>query len=144
MEKIMKLWAKITSLVVIFGVFYSIHLAFSFVELYNKSQETYLESQAIGLNSITAISLNSTILFILTIVLNVVFGLIFYSPFFYYGWVKKPNNKNIKSFTKFMTVLYSVAVIFGSIFSISKFSDILLIPIALILIGPLYYYAWKK
>tara|TARA_Y100000310_G_C20088113_1_gene536967 strand:- start:56 stop:490 length:435 start_codon:yes stop_codon:yes gene_type:complete len=144
MEKIMKWWAKITSLIIIFGVFYSIHLAFSFVELYNESQELYLESQSLGIGSINAISLNSTIFFVLTIVFTVIFGLIFYSPFFYYGWVKNPNNKSIKSFTKFMTILYSVAVIFGSIFSINKFSDILLIPIALILIGPLYYYAWKK
>lgn len=129
MEKIMKLWAKITSLIIIFGVFYSIHLAFSFVELYMDSQ---------------FITLNSTIFFILAIVFSVVSGLIFYSPFFYYGWVKNPNNKDIKSFTKFMTILYSVAVIFGSLFSINNFSDLLLIPVALVLIGPLYYYAWKK
>lgn len=129
MEKIMKWWAKITSLVIIFGVFYSIHLGFSFVELYMDSQ---------------FITLNSTIMFVLAIVFTVIFGLIFYSPFFYYGWVKNPNNKDMKSLTKFMTILYSVSVVFGSIFSISKFSDILLIPIALILIAPLYYYAWRK
>ena len=124
----MKLWAKITSLVLIFGVFYLIHLGFSFVEL-------YLDSQFI--------TLNSTILFVLAVAFSVISGLIFYSPFFYYGWVKNPNNKNMKAFTKFMTILYSISIVFGSIFSISKFSDILLIPIALVLIAPLYYYAWR-
>ncbi len=68
---------------------------------------------------------------------------IFYSPFFYYGWVKKPNDEHMKYFTKFMTVLYTIAVVFISpIFN--GFSDIYLTIPVLALITPLYYYAWRK
>ncbi|MBR9704849.1 hypothetical protein GOV12_05535 [Candidatus Pacearchaeota archaeon] len=129
MEKIMKWWAKITSLVIIFGVFYIIYISFSFVELYIDNQ---------------AISINEIILFVLAMNFIIIFGLIFYSPFFYYGWIKNSSNKYMKSYTKLMTIFYSVSVVFSSIFSISKLSDILIIPIALVIITPLYYYAWRK
>ena len=120
-EKIMNLWAKITSLVIVGGLIYWIYIT---IQIFLLPIQTPI--------------------WIYSMPFLWILGLIFYSPFFYYGWVKKPDNHMMKTFTKFMTIIYIVAVVFGSIFSISKLSDILFILIALVLIAPLYYYAWKK
>jgi len=120
-EKIMNIWAKITSLVIVGSLIYWIYLIIqlSILQIPTWRIPTYI---------LTAIS-----------------GLIFYSPFFYYGWVKKPDNHIMKTFTKFMTILYIVAVVFISpIFNGFKLSDIFLItPLALAFLTPLYYYAWR-
>lgn len=70
-------------------------------------------------------------------------GLVFYSPFFYYGWVKTPKSKEMKYFTKFMTIAFSICVVFISPIY-NGLSDYYMTIPALALIIPLYYFAWRK
>jgi len=88
LEKIMKLWAQITSLVIIGGLIYWV----------------YITIQIFLLPIPTPIWIYSMPFWWIS-------GLVFYSPFFYYGWVKKPNNKYMKLFTKFMTITYVLSLI---------------------------------
>ncbi len=120
LEKVMKIWAQITSLVIIGYITYSSYLFISF--LFIPIQKP---------------------IWMYSMPLVLIFGLIFYSPFFYYGWVKKPNDEHMKYFTKFMTIVYSVAVVFISpIFNGLEFYLYLTLPV-LAFITPLYYYAWR-
>lgn len=120
LEKAMNIWAKITSLLIMVGLIYWI----------------YLTIQIFLLPSQTPIWIYSMPLWWIS-------GLVFYSPFFYYGWIKKPNNKHVKLFTKFITIIYSLAIIFSSISYSSTPQEILFILPSLAFITPLYYYAWK-
>ena len=133
MERIMNILTKITSIIIILLAIYGIHLGISFVEL-------YLDSSPVIQDAL----LNTTIYFVLSIIFSVFFMLVFYSPFIYYGWVKNPSNQDMKSFTKLMTIGYTICVVFVS--PIFNGIDFLYIPgtlLALILIIPLYYYAWR-
>ncbi len=143
MKKFMYWWAKITSLVIIFGIFYSIHLGFSIVKLYFESQTIFHKGLAVGL-IIPTMSLGDTLFSIFGLIFNTILGLLFYSPFFYYGWVKTPKSRDIKYFTQIITIIFSMLVIGSSLFYIEYFSDVLDVFIILALITPLYYFAWRK
>ena len=144
-EKIMKWWSRIASLIIVYGVFSFIYLGFKFIGLYSDTQETRLKLASLGSYIPNTLTLGDTTLTLLVIIFSIVFGLIFYSPFFYYGWVKDPDSESWKSFTKIMSVVYVVVVLGGSIFNgVGLLNNIMVIPIVLVLIAPWYYYGWKK
>lgn len=114
----MKVWAKIISLFVIIFVLFSMYAIMKFLML--------------------PISY-----WIYSIPLWVIFGIIIDMPFFYYGWFKNQENKYIKLFTKGMSIMYSVFVLYvAQIFNGLELFDVFLVALALIFVAPLYYYAW--
>lgn len=123
----MNLWIKISSLIIvgflILGIYYTLKIMFL----------------PIG-----------TPFWIVLLPFTWIFMIIFYSPVFYYGWVKKPKNKEIKNGMKFwakaLTVIFPVFTLIGFIspWGLDFPKDILFILPAFAIIGPLYYYAWKK
>ena len=128
----MSLWAKLSSIaIMLFGI-YGLYLGVSFLVLYISNSQF--------------ITLKTTIFFILSVILTIFFMLIFYSPLFYYGWVKKPKNEGMKSFAKILTIIFPVLAIVGFIspWGLDFPKDALVILPAFALIGPLYYYAWRK
>ena len=92
--------------------------------------------------------LDSIIKIILVSIISLISGIIVYSPFFYYGWIKDPTNKSMKSFTKSITIFLPIFILIGSIsyssISYSKFLDILPILATIFAMIPVYYYAWRK
>ncbi len=122
-ETIMKWWAMITSLVIVGGFIYGI----------------YLTIQIFLLPGVTP-------WWIYIIPLSMISGLLFYSPFFYYGWVKKPNNQSMKLFTKGVTIVYVLGVLFGSIssYGLDFPKDFIFIIPTFILLTPLFYFGWRK
>ncbi len=144
LEKIMYWWAKLWSLVVIYFIFYAIYVGFFGIRTYLDIQETRLEAASLGSYMPNFLSFGDLIISLFGIVLSIIFGLYFYSPFFYYGWVKHSNNRWMRSFTKDVTIFLPIVILIGSITHISKFSDVLPILAMIFSMIPLYYYAWGK
>jgi len=126
----MKLWAKISSLALMGFAIYSIHLGISFVELEIDNQ---------------ILPLSTTIIFFLSTLFSAVSIFLFYSPVFYYGWVKKPRNELMKYLAKALTIIFPVLLVIGLISPWGiGFKDIpTIIPMFLIIV-PLYYYGWLE
>lgn len=61
--------------------------------------------------------------------------ILFYIPLIYYAWVKKPNNKNMKIFARVITII-SIGFILID-WTARTFIE------GLILLPPLFYYAWR-
>ena len=126
MEKIMNIWAKISSIGMVYflisGVFYGIYLA---VKL---------------LFSPIQIGLTSMIFFVTA--MNALAIITFGPPLFYFAWVKKPKNKQMKLWAKIVTIIFVIYFILGFIspWGLDLFSIIL----TLFVMIPLYYYAWRK
>ena len=126
----MNVWAKISSISIMLAVIYVIYLGISFIELSTDSQ---------------FISLGTTTFFALSILSSVVFMLIFYSPLFYFGWIKRPKNEIMKMWAKVLTIIFPVLAVisFISPWGLEFPKNILSIIPAFLLIIPLYYYAWR-
>jgi hypothetical protein len=141
-------WAKICSLVVISGLIYTIYLAFWGIKTYFDIQETRLELVSLGSYTSNYYSFGDLIMLLLSLGFVIVFGLLFYSPFLYYGWVKNPNNKHVNILAKIISVFWSVFLIWGLILFISsdtiKFIDLIGFLGLIAFIVPIYYFAWKK
>lgn len=132
-ERLMNIWIKISSLAIVGYAFYMIHLGISFVELYNN--QTY-----------QFISLSSLIFIVLAVIFTLIFGLIFYSPFFYYAWINKPD-KNWKSFARIISIIFIVSFILGLINAWGldvTGEDAFFISLFILFLIPLYYYAWRS
>ena len=133
-ETIMKLWCMVASAWLIFQVLYTIHLVFDFGERV-LDNPNFISTRYLFL------------MFSLIVATIMMIG--FYFPFFYYGWVKDPKNEYIKRYTKFMTIAYTIAVTFGILLNLGLNSgtfieNIQIYPIVILLITPLYYFAWVK
>ena len=122
----MKVWAKISSLFVIFfliqGIYYSIRILI-----------------------ITIGSSMRTPWFMYLLPFTGISMIIFYFPLFYYGWVKKPKNREMKYWAKILTIIFPLLAIIGFIspWGLDFPKDILFILPIFALIVPLYYYAWR-
>lgn len=146
-ETIMKFWAKISSLVNVGGAIYGIYLSFSFMGLYFDSQEMFYKFLALGEYMPKTMSLGITIFWVFYGLVSVIFGLIFYSPFFYYGWVKNPDNDDMKFYAQLVSIIMVVCFILGLISAwgldyTSK--DFWYINLYILWLVPLYYFAWRK
>jgi len=132
-EIIMKWWAKISSIILIFWMI----------------QLIYLGSQVIiGTGNLPnwPTPILTPILWVLTTLFSVGSIVIFYGPIFYYGWVKNPQNEEIRSWAKLLTIMFPVLAFIGFIspWGLDFPKDILFILPAFALIGPLYYFVWRK
>lgn len=141
-------WAKLGSLVVICFVLYAIYVAFFGIKTYFDIQETRLEAASLGSYIPNVLSFGDLIIMLLGLGFSIVFGLYFYSPFLYYGWVKDPNNEHIKFVAKTVSVIWSGILIYSLFLLMSadiiKSSDLLLLLGLLAFAIPLYYFAWRK
>jgi len=120
----MKIWAKVSSLLATGIIIYGLYVAIQLFTLSTRDLSTQMKF---------IISLSPYI---------VILSAIFYSPLFYYGWVKNPNSKNWRLYTKVIAITYTISVLISFIRTFEVW-DIPLIPIVLALIAPLYYYGWK-
>jgi len=141
----MKWWAKITSLVIVFLMFYMIYQGFRFVGLYGDTQETRLKLASLGSYMPNIFSFGNLTFTLLSIGFTIVFWGWFFSPFFYYGWVKNSNNESWKLYTKIISVIYIIWILGGSIFNgVGLLNNLMFIPIVLAIFTPLYYFAWRR
>jgi len=121
----MKLWAKISSLLALGIIIYGLYITIQLFTLPTGDLSTQMK-------------------FMITLLPYFVILLaIFYSPLFYYGWVKNPNSKNWKWYAKVIAITYTISVLVGFISDFEVWATPL-IPIVLALIVPLYYYGWRK
>ncbi|MDP1693974.1 MAG: hypothetical protein Q8L34_00360 [Candidatus Woesearchaeota archaeon] len=146
MEKVMKVWAKIASSLLVFLVLYM---------LYSTTEILFEVSKLIEKGA----DVNSSSFLISALVVIFSMGLMSYlfSPLFYFGWVKNPKSENMKDLAGFVTVLYPLMTILGGTISILFFdyhknilgivANFLTLFFALVLqlvfLAPLYYYAWR-
>jgi hypothetical protein len=147
-EKIMYWWAKISSLVVAYFVIYAIYVAFFGIKTYLNIQETRLEAASLGSYMPNFLSFGDLMIMLLGLGFSIIFGLYFYSPFLYYGWVKNPKNKHINTIAKIVSVIWSGILIYGIFLfigsSVIKLTDTLAFLGMIIFAIPLYYFAWRK
>ena len=147
-EKIMYWWAKLGSLAVAFYALYAIYLSFKIVVTYLDVQETRLKAAALGSYMPNFLSFGDLMLTLLGLGFSIIFGLYFYSPFLYYGWVKNPDNEHMKLLAKTVSVIWSGILIYAVFIfirsDIIKFIDILGLLGMLAFIIPIYYFAWRK
>ena len=121
----MNIWAKISSLVIIyfliFGIYYTIKILFLSMR---------------------------TPFWVIFLPFTWLLMIGFYSPLFYYGWVKKPKNKEIKVWMKFwargLTIIFPILAVISFIGPWGlELTDIpSIIPMFLVIV-PLYYYGWR-
>ena len=124
-EIIMKIWAKISSLlasgIIVYGIYATIQVF-----------------------TLPITGLSTQMKFMISLLpYFVILSAIFYSPLFYYGWVKNPNSKKWRWYAKVIAITYTISVLIGFISNFEIWNPPL-IPIVLALIAPLYYYGWKK
>jgi len=147
-EKIMYWWAKLSSLVVAYFVLYAIYVTFFGIKTYLDIQETRLEAASLGLYMPNVLSFGDLMIMLLGLGFSIIFGLYFYSPFLYYGWVKDSKSKHINTIAKIVSVIWSGILIYGIFLFISsnaiKPTDIIAFLGMLIFAIPLYYFAWRK
>jgi len=131
MKKIMNVWAKISSIVIIFWMIQLIYLASKII---------------ISAGSISSwpTPILTPVLWVLVILSSIGSMIIFYGPLFYFAWVKNPESNQVKLWAKGLTIIFPVFFVFGLISPWGLgLSDIsFLIPVFLAIV-PIYYYAWK-
>ena len=131
LERVMKWWAKISSLGIIafliYGVLFGIYVIIR-------------TSNLIPLGGFSLVS----ILF-LVLVANLIAVIIFGTPLFYFAWVKKPTNNTMKIWAKVSSILLILFLI-GGFVSPTGFEniDIPYIFPSLIILVPIFYFAWRK
>ena len=128
MEKIMRVWAKISSLGIvlfaIYGIIFGIYLTNKLLSF----PITY--------------SMGTLLLFVVFI--NLLYVAIFSPPLFYFGWVKKPKNKEMKLWAKVLTILLPILLVLGFISPWGlELTDIPSTIPSILIIVPLYYYGWR-
>lgn len=123
MEKIMKLWAKISSLLTLGILIYGLYVTF----------------QLFALPADVSAQMKVTIALMPYILL---LGVLYYSPLFYYGWVKNPKSITWKWAAKVVAITYTISILVGLI-SVFDILTISLTPFVLAPIVPLYYYGWR-
>lgn len=148
LDKVMYWWAKLGSLVVISLLLYGIYVAFFGIRTYLDIQERRLEAASLGSYMPNVLSFGDLTIMLLGLGFSIIFGLYFYSPFLYYGWVKNPNNEHIKLVAKTVSVIWSGILIYGVFLfirnGIIKFTDLLVLLGMLVFVIPIYYFAWRK
>lgn len=147
LDKIMYWWAKLGSLVVIGFIIYGIYLCFTSITLYLDIQESRLQLASLGEYMPNYYSFGDLMMVFISMAFAIVFGLVFYSPFLYYGWVKNPKketNETMKGIAITVSIIWSVILVIAAIFGTNRFSDIIPLLIMLAFMVPIYYYAWGK
>ena len=146
-EKVMYWWAKISSFIVFYFIFYVIYMTFEITKTYLNLQETRLQLASLGSYSANLFSFGDLITLLFVTGISTIFGLIFYSPLLYYGWVKHPNNKNMKGMAKVISIFWIGIVIYSTyLFIVAesiKFTDILGFSGILAFAVPMYYFGWR-
>lgn len=139
-QKAMTWWARVTSLLVVYFVLWSLYLAFKFIPLYFESEALY----NVGISSYRIISLGSATLSIVGLIVNSIFAVWLMFPFFYYGWFKITDNKNAKTSTKIIAIFMSLWIVLVPIFEGVTVAGFLKIFIGFLVVIPLYYFGWVK
>jgi len=118
MKKLMNVWAKISSLIVIVlslvGIYYALFG---------------------GIDSLASKVFIFIILFTL---------ILFYPPLFYFAFSKNKTNKFMRFWAKAVTILYPVFIIISIFGDPNSANDLLINALSLISLVPLYYYGWKN
>ena len=127
MKHIMSLWIKISSLIVIGFLGYSLY--WTIIIWFSHDYAPRSISQ-------------------LLIVYSLPFLLIFmgwyYSPFLYYAWARNSDSEKMQSFTKLVAVSFMVLTSLSIIVNLKSVEDIfLLIPFTLFVLT-LFYYGWRN
>jgi len=112
--KIMKIWAKISSVIIILLLIILVALV----------PGVFTEGFSKGIGA----------LFVSVLII------LFYLPLIYYAWFKKPDSNWIKVSAKIITCLVAVLSIWGLVID----KDLKSFVEALIFYTPVFYYAWKK
>lgn len=120
-ETIMNWWAKLTSIAIIGLFLYSIYLIIQIFLLPG-----------------------SVPWWIYILPFYLLFALIYYYPFFYYGWSKRTDSHTMKTYTKILAIFYNVIALITVVISVKTFEDILIIIPPTLLMIPLIYYGWRK
>lgn len=124
MKTLMKNWAKISSLLALGIIIYGLYVTIQIFTLPMGGFSTQMKFE------------------IALLPYFVILSAIFYSPLFYYGWVKNPNSKNWKGYAKIIAITYTSCILIGFIMTFEVWL-IPIIPIVLLPIVPLYYYGWR-
>ncbi len=128
--KIMRIWTKISSFAIIIFFIYGV-----------------VYSYTIYINLLVSpIQTGMTSLLFYVIIENILSIFIFAPPLFYFGWIKKPKNELMKIWAKLLTFLLPLLIAIGFIspLGLDFPKDLFGIIPSIIVLAPLYYYAWKK
>jgi hypothetical protein len=121
MNKVMDVWAKIGSLVIVLGII--------FILLYNQN----------GLFS-QFFSVNAPVMTFLAIIMLISIS-IFYIPLFYFAWSISKKSKGMKIWAKIITVVIPLIVIYDIL--TNNYENVTYYLLLVITLVPLYYYGWK-
>lgn len=116
MKRVMRIWAKISSILGILVLFFVIF------SIYQSIQNLY------------------NVNFLPSIVSSVII-LIFYIPLFYFAWSKKDKSKIMKIFAKIVTILLPLDIIYSVLQN--SYPNLYTISIVFISLIPLYYFGWS-
>ena len=127
MKHIMSLWVKISSLIVIGFLGYSLYWSIIMWFSYDYAPRSI-----------------SQLLMVYSLPFVLIFMVAYYSPFLYYAWVRNPNSREMQSFTKMVAITLVLFPSLGIIVNLKSVEEIFFIIPFVLFTLPLFYYGWRN